>query len=52
LSRLSFARRWPIRDQLPEGAVEEAVEYRAESDEKFLRRLPRDLSGGEPVAGP
>jgi hypothetical protein len=37
---------------LPEGVVEEAVEHREENDEKFLRRLSRDLSSGEPVAGP
>jgi hypothetical protein len=38
--------------QLPEGELEEAVEYREESDEGFLARLWRDLYGDEPVAGP
>jgi hypothetical protein len=38
--------------QLPEGELEDAVEYREESDEQFLRRLWRDLYGDEPVAGP
>jgi hypothetical protein len=38
--------------QLPEGELEEAVEYREESDEKFLHRLWRDLYGDEPVAEP
>jgi hypothetical protein len=34
--------------QLPEGELDAAVEYGEESDEKFLRRLWRDLYGGEP----
>jgi hypothetical protein len=38
--------------QLPPGELDEAVEYSEESDEKFLRRLWRDLYGDEPVAGP
>jgi hypothetical protein len=38
--------------QLPEGELDDAVEYSEESDEKFLRRLRRDLYGDEPVAGP
>ncbi len=37
--------------QLPEGELEEAVEYREENDEQFLARLWRDLYGGEPGAG-
>jgi hypothetical protein len=37
--------------QLPEGELKDAVEYREESDEKFLRRLWRDLYG-QPVAEP
>jgi hypothetical protein len=35
--------------QLPEGELEDAVEYREEGDEQFLRRLWRDLYGDEPV---
>ena len=38
--------------QLPEGELEDAVEYHEESDEQFLRRLWRDLYGDEPPAGP
>jgi len=38
--------------QLPEGELDDAVEYSEESDEKFLRSLRRDLYGDEPVAGP
>jgi hypothetical protein len=38
--------------QLPAGELDDAVEYGEESDEKFLRRLWRDLYGDEPVAGP
>lgn len=34
--------------QLPEGELDDAVEYSEESDEKFLRRLWRDLYGDEP----
>jgi hypothetical protein len=39
-------------DQLPEGELEDAVEYREQSDEQFLRRLWRDLYGDEPAAKP
>ena len=39
-------------DRLPEGELEDAVEYREASDEQFLHRLWRDLYGDEPVAGP
>lgn len=35
--------------QLPEGELDDAVEYDDGSDEKFLRRLWRDLYGDEPV---
>ena len=35
--------------QLPEGELDDAVEYSEESDEKFLRRLWRDLYGDEPA---
>jgi hypothetical protein len=35
--------------QLPEGELDNAVEYRDEDDERFLRRLWRDLYGDEPV---
>jgi hypothetical protein len=38
--------------QLPEGELDDAVEYSEEGDEKFLRRLWRDLYGDEPIAGP
>ncbi len=38
--------------QLPEGELEDAVEYLEENDEKFLHRLWRDLYGDEPVAEP
>jgi plasmid stabilization system protein ParE len=38
--------------QLPEGELDDAVEYNDESDEKFLRRLWRDLYGDEPAADP
>jgi hypothetical protein len=38
--------------QLPKGELEDAVEYREESDEQFLRRLWRDLYGDEPAAEP
>ena len=38
--------------QLPEGELDAAVEYREESDAKFLRRLWRDLYGDEPATGP
>ena len=37
--------------QLPEGELDDAVEYHDESDEEFLRRLWRDLYGDEPVTG-
>ena len=37
--------------QLPEGELDDAVEYSEESDEKFLRRLWRDLYGDEFPAG-
>jgi hypothetical protein len=36
--------------QLPNGELDDAVEYNDENDEKFLRRLWRDLYGDEPVA--
>ena len=39
-------------DQLPAGELDDAVEYREESDQEFLRRLWRDLYGDEPVAEP
>jgi hypothetical protein len=35
--------------QLPEGELDSAVEYNDESEEKFLRRLWRDLYGDEPI---
>ena len=35
--------------QLPRGELDNAAEYSDENDEKFLRRLWRDLYGGEPV---
>ena len=35
--------------QLPQGQLDNAAEYGDENDEKFLRRLWRDLYGGEPV---
>ena len=35
--------------QLPEGELDDAVEYSEESDEKFLRRVWRDLYGDEPA---
>ena len=35
--------------QLPRGELDNAAEYTDENDEKFLRRLWRDLYGGEPV---
>ena len=35
--------------QLPRGELDNAAEYGDENDEKFLRRLWRDLYGGEPV---
>lgn len=35
--------------QLPEGELDDAVEYSEENDEKFLRRLWRDLYGDEPA---
>jgi hypothetical protein len=38
--------------QLPEGELDDAVEYSEESDEKFLRRLWRDLYGDEPAPDP
>ena len=38
--------------QLPEGELDDAVEYDDGNDEKFLRRLWRDLYGDEPVTGP
>jgi hypothetical protein len=34
--------------QLPEGELDDAVEYRDGNDEAFLRRLWRDLYGDEP----
>jgi hypothetical protein len=34
--------------QLPEGELDDAVEYTDQSDEAFLRRLWRDLYGDEP----
>jgi hypothetical protein len=37
--------------QLPEGELDDAVEYNDGSDEKFLRRLWHDLYGDEPIAG-
>lgn len=36
-------------DQLPAGELDNAVEYNDESEEKFLRRLWRDLYGNEPI---
>jgi hypothetical protein len=36
--------------KLPEGELDDAVEYNDESDEKFLRRLWRDLYGDETPA--
>jgi hypothetical protein len=36
-------------NQLPEGELDDAVEYDDGDDEKFLRRLWRDLYGDEPV---
>jgi hypothetical protein len=38
-------------DELPDDELSEAVEYDDGSDERFLRRLWRDLYGGEPVGG-
>jgi len=38
--------------QLPEGELDDAVEYNEESDEKFLRRVWRGLYGGEPAPDP
>jgi hypothetical protein len=38
-------------DQLPDDELFDAVEYDDGSDEKFLRRLWRDLYGDEPVTG-
>ena len=35
--------------QLPRGELDTAAEYSDENDEKFLRRLWRDLYGGEAV---
>jgi len=35
--------------QLPKGELDNAVEYNDESEETFLRRLWRDLYGGEPI---
>jgi hypothetical protein len=35
--------------RLPEGELDNAVEYRDEDDEHFLRRLWSDLYGDEPV---
>lgn len=37
--------------QLPHDELSESVQYDDGSDEKFLRRLWRDLYGDEPVAG-
>jgi hypothetical protein len=34
--------------RLPEGELDDAVEYNDENDEAFLRRLWRDLYGDEP----
>jgi hypothetical protein len=36
--------------QLPDGELDDAVEYDDGSDEEFLRRLWRDLYGDEPAA--
>jgi hypothetical protein len=36
-------------DQLPAGELDNAVEYNDEGEEKFLRRLWRDLYGDEPI---
>ena len=36
-------------DQLPAGELDNAVEYNDESEEKFLRRLWRDLYGDDPI---
>jgi hypothetical protein len=36
--------------RLPEGGLDDAVEYNDESDEAFLRRLWRDLYGDEPMS--
>jgi hypothetical protein len=38
--------------RLPEGELDDAVEYDDGDDEKFLRRLWRDLYGDEPVTPP
>jgi hypothetical protein len=38
-------------DELPDDELSEAVEYDDGSDERFLRRLWRDLYGGETVGG-
>jgi hypothetical protein len=38
--------------QLPKNELDDAVEYDDGTDEKFLRRLWRDLYGDEPVTGP
>jgi hypothetical protein len=35
--------------QLPDGELDDAVEYDDGSDEQFLRRVWRDLYGDEPV---
>ena len=35
--------------QLPEGELDDAVEYDDGSDGNFLRRLWRDLYGDEPI---
>ena len=39
------------RASLPGDELFKAVDYDDESDERFLRRLWRDLFGGEPAAG-
>jgi hypothetical protein len=36
--------------QLPDGELDDAVEYNDGSDEEFLRRLWRDLYGDEPIS--
>jgi hypothetical protein len=36
--------------RLPEGELDDAVEYNDASDEAFLRRLWRDLYGDEPMS--
>ncbi len=50
-SRPSSGRRWPIRVRLPDEELSKAVEYDDGSDERFLRRVWRDLYGDEPVGG-